>query len=345
MFRRLIPLLLVVALIVVAALAWLYHQLNAPLRTGSGVETLVVEPGETLIGVAGRLQAEGLIRHRLPLRLYVRLSGRSRIHAGEYRLMRKESALDLLARLERGDVIRYSITFPEGWTLAEWRAILAQQAKLRQVAADWSGAELAEALGIEQANPEGWFSPNTYFFVAGEPDLDILDRAHRRQVETLSGLWADRVSGLPYREPYEALIMASLVEKETGVAAERARIAGVFVRRLAQGMRLQTDPSVIYGLGDRYRGNLTRAHLRETNAYNTYHIDGLPPTPIANPGDEALRAALAPAEGEALYFVARGDGSHEFSTTLREHQRAVRRYQLQRRADYRSSPKPEADAQ
>lgn len=345
MFRRLIPLLLVAALLVMVALAWLYHQLNAPLRTGSGVEVLVVEPGTTLIGVAGRLQAEGLIRHRLPLRLYVRLSGRSRIHAGEYRLTRKESALDLLARLERGDVIRYSITFPEGWTLAEWRAILARQAKLRQVAADWSGAELAEALGIEQANPEGWFSPNTYFFVAGEPDLDILDRAYRRQVETLSGLWADRASGLPYREPYEALIMASLVEKETGVAAERARIAGVFVRRLAQGMRLQTDPSVIYGLGDRYRGNLTRAHLRESNAYNTYHIDGLPPTPIANPGDEALRAALAPADGEALYFVARGDGSHEFSTTLQEHQRAVRRYQLQRRADYRSSPKPEADAQ
>ena len=345
MFRRLIPLLLVAALIVVAALAWLYHQLNAPLRTGSGVEVLVVEPGTTLIGVAGRLQAEGLIRHRLPLRLYVRLSGRSRIHAGEYRLTRKESALDLLARLERGDVIRYSITFPEGWTLAEWRAILARQAKLRQVAADWSGAELAEALDIEQANPEGWFSPNTYFFVAGESDLDILDRAYRRQVETLSGLWADRASGLPYREPYEALIMASLVEKETGVAAERARIAGVFVRRLAQGMRLQTDPTVIYGLGDRYRGNLTRAHLRESNAYNTYHIDGLPPTPIANPGDEALRAALAPADGEALYFVARGDGSHEFSTTLQEHQRAVRRYQLQRRADYRSSPKPEADAQ
>ncbi len=345
MFRRLIPLLLVAALLVMVALAWLYHQLNAPLRTGSGVEVLVVEPGTTLIGVAGRLQAEGLIRHRLPLRLYVRLSGRSRIHAGEYRLTRKESALDLLARLERGDVIRYSITFPEGWTLAEWRAILARQAKLRQVAADWSGAELAEALDIEQANPEGWFSPNTYFFVAGESDLDILDRAYRRQVETLSGLWADSASGLPYREPYEALIMASLVEKETGVAAERARIAGVFVRRLAQGMRLQTDPTVIYGLGDRYRGNLTRAHLRESNAYNTYHIDGLPPTPIANPGDEALRAALAPADGEALYFVARGDGSHEFSTTLQEHQRAVRRYQLQRRADYRSSPKPEADAQ
>lgn len=345
MFRRLIPLLLVAALIVVAALAWLYDQLHAPLGAGSGAEMLVVEPGETLIGIAARLQAEGLIRHRLPLRLYVRLSGRSRIHAGEYRLVRGESALDLLARLERGDVIRYSITFPEGWTLAQWRAILARQSKLRQVAADWSGAELAQEMGIGQANPEGWFSPNTYYFVAGEPDLGILTRAHRRQVETLTGLWAERASGLPYREPYEALIMASLVEKETGVAAERARIAGVFVRRLALGMRLQTDPSVIYGLGDRYRGNLTRAHLREPNAYNTYHIDGLPPTPIANPGDDALRAALAPAEGEALYFVARGDGSHEFSATLREHQSAVRRYQLQPRADYRSSPKPEADAQ
>ncbi len=333
------------ALTLAAAVAWGYLQLHAPLPQMAGDEILTVESGATLSGVAATLQSRGYIRHRLPLRLYARLTGRSKIHAGEYRLLAGQSLLTLLARLERGDVIRYSITFPEGWTLAQWRAALGERPKLRQRTAHWSTEALATNLGIAQQNPEGWFSPNTYFFVAGDLDRDILARAHRRQADLLATLWAERPAGLPYRTPYEALILASLVEKETGVPAERSEIAGVFVRRLDLGMRLQTDPTVIYGLGSRYRGNLTRAHLREPTAYNTYSIAGLPPTPIANPGDEALRAALAPADGKALYFVARGDGSHEFSATLEEHQRAVQRYQLQRREDYRSAPRPEAQAQ
>lgn len=335
---------LVVALALTAAAAWLYGQLHAPLNLGADSAALLVERGQTVSGIAAQLRDRGHVRHALPLRIYVRWSGRERIHAGEYRLVAGQSVLDLLDRLERGDVIRYSITFPEGWTLAQWRAALAGEARLRAVSGEWPAARLAAELGIAQANPEGWFSPNTYAFVAGDSDRDVLARAHRRQTEMLATLWQQRAAGLPYAEPYEALILASLVERETGLAAERPEIAGVFVRRLQSGMRLETDPTVIYGLGDRYQGNLTRRHLRERSDYNTYVIDRLPPTPIANPGDDALRAALTPAAGDALYFVARGDGSHQFSATLEQHRQAIRRYQLQRRPDYRSSPPPEVNA-
>ena len=343
--RKLLIAFATLVIVLVTALAWVRHQLHAPLGVPAAGAVLVVERGETLSGVAARLRAEGYLGSSLPLRSYVRYSGRSAIRAGEYRLIAGQSVLDLLARLERGDVIRHGITFPEGWTLAQWRAALAGEPRLRQVAGDLDPAALAAALGIEQTTPEGWFSPNTYFFVAGDSDRDLLARAHRRQTEMLAALWAQRADGLPYADAYQALILASLVEKETALTAERARIAGVFVRRLRLGMRLQTDPSVIYGLGSRYRGDLTRAHLSEATDYNTYVIAGLPPTPIANPGDGALRAALAPAAGSALYFVARGDGSHQFSATLDAHNAAVRRFQLHPRADYRTAPEPEAKTQ
>ena len=343
MFRRLLSALAVGAALLAAALTWVDHRLHAPMSLPTEGAVLVVERGETLSGVAARLHAQGYLRQLLPLRLYVRYSGRSVIRAGEYRLIPGQSMLDLLARLESGDVIRYSITFPEGWTLAQWRAALASESRLRGAAGALDDAQLAKELGIAQANPEGWFSPNTYFFVAGDTDRDILVRAYRRQQEVLTTFWRQRSPGLPCENPYQALILASLVERETGLAAERALIAGVFVRRLRIGMPLQTDPSVIYGLGARYRGDLTRAHLAERTDYYTYVIRGLPPTPIANPGDEALRAALSPATGDALYFVARGDGSHQFSATLEQHRQAVRRYQLRPRADYRSTPTPEPD--
>jgi UPF0755 protein len=169
-------------------------------------------------------------------------------------------------------------------------------------------------------------------------DLQLLRRAHDLLRQFLHQAWEERAQGLPYGSPYEALIMASIIEKETGVPEERGKIAGVFVRRLQRGMRLQSDPTVIYGMGERYAGRITRADLRRPTPWNTYLIDGLPPTPIALVGREAIRAALHPAEGEALYFVAKGDGTHRFSNTLEQHNRAVRQYQLQRRADYRSSP-------
>jgi UPF0755 protein len=197
-----------------------------------------------------------------------------------------------------------------------------------------------ERLGLAGVSPEGRFFPDTYRYVRGMSDLDLLKQASARLDQVLDEEWSRRAERLPYRKPYDALIMASMVEKETGVAEERGQIAGVFVRRLRSGMRLQTDPTVIFGLGERYNGNLTRAHLLEATPYNTYVIDGMPPTPIALAGREAIHAALNPAAGRSLYFVARGDGSHVFSETLEQHNSAVREYQLKRRADYRSSPAP-----
>lgn len=190
--------------------------------------------------------------------------------------------------------------------------------------------------------PEGRFFPDTYRFVRGMSDVELLQQAYMRLDEVLAQEWAERATDLPYRDPYQALIMASLVEKETGIPQERGQIAGVFVRRLRLGMMLQTDPTVIYGMGERYNGRITRADLREPTPYNTYTIAGLPPTPIAMVGREAIHAALHPADGTSLYFVARGDGSHVFSDDLNDHNSAVREYQLKRRADYRSSPAPQA---
>ncbi len=341
MLRRLILALLVAAATAAGTWKWADYQLHRPLAIAPTTEVLVIERGESLSHLSARLSADGILSFALPLRLYVRFSGRERIHPGDYRLMPGDTALGLLEKLERGDVIRYSITFPEGWTLTQWRALLAKERLLVPLTRELGAADLAADLGMDATNPEGWFSPNTYFFVAGDSDRDIFERAHRRQRELLERLWPDRAGGLPYANPYEALIAASLVERETGLAAERARIAGVLVRRLRAGMRLQTDSTVIYGLGERYAGKLSRAHLAESNDYNTYMIDGLPLTPIANPGDDALRAALHPAAGDALYFVARGDGSHEFSANLEAHQRAVRRYQLHRVEGYRSTPEPQ----
>lgn len=344
MLRRLIPLLLAVAAATVGAWQWADHQLRRPLAIAPAGEVLVVEKGESLSHLSARLSADGILSYALPLRLYVRFTGRQRIRSGDYLLVPGDSALDLLGKLERGDVIRYSITFPEGWTLAQWRALLAKERLLIPATRELGTAALAADLGIGVANPEGWFSPNTYFFAAGDSDRGILERAYRRQRELLERLWRERAADLPYADAYQALIAASLVERETGLAAERPQIAGVVVRRLRAGMRLQTDSTVIYGLGARYAGKLSRAHLDEANDYNTYMIDGLPATPIANPGDDALYAALHPAAGDALYFVARGDGSHEFSATLEAHQRAVQRYQLHRAADYRSTPQPPKDS-
>ena len=200
--------------------------------------------------------------------------------------------------------------------------------------------QLPALLGLpEGSSVEGWLLPETYHYHKGLSDIDVIGIAYANMQSTLSRLWPSRDQGLPYETPYEALIMASLIEKETGTASERPEIAGVFVRRLQKNMRLQTDPAVIYGLGDRYQGNLTRAHLREPGPYNTYLNKGLPPTPIAMPGEAAIFAALHPAAGNALYFVAKGDGSHAFSATLTEHEAAVQRYQVRKRSqNYRSSP-------
>ncbi|MBU1332479.1 MAG: endolytic transglycosylase MltG [Gammaproteobacteria bacterium] len=314
--------------------------LEQPLNVSE--ERLIDVPaGATPGGVLNRLEADGVLDDAFWLRLYWRFNLKDQpLHSGEYRLTAGQNARDLLTMWRQGEVVQYSLTLVEGWSFRQVRSALARQEKLQQTLDGVSDAELMTRLGAPGMNPEGRFFPDTYRFVRGMSDFDLLKQAHTRLENVLAEEWAKRAEGLPYRDPYEALIMASMIEKETGVPQERGEIAGVFVRRLRIGMRLQTDPTVIYGLGERYNGRLTRAHLREPTPYNTYVIDGMPPTPIALVGREAIHAALHPVDGKSLYFVARGDGSHVFSTTLEAHNRAVREYQLNRRADYRSSPAP-----
>lgn len=304
-------------------------------------QLLDVPAGSTPTGVLNRLQADGVIKDAFWLRLYWRfnLSDQS-FHSGEYRMTPAMDAKALLGLWQRGEVVQYSLTLVEGWNFRQVRAALAKQLKLEQNLAGLSDTELMARLGHADVFPEGRFFPDTYRYVRGMSDVDLLKQAYNRLDEVLAEEWTRRAADVPYVDPYHALIMASLVEKETGVPQERAQIAGVFVRRLEMGMLLQTDPTVIYGLGERYNGKLTRASLKEPTAYNTYVIAGLPPTPISLVGREAIHAALNPVPGSSLYFVARGDGSHVFSADLDAHNNAVREFQLKRRADYRSSPAP-----
>ena len=303
-------------------------------------ERLIEVPaGATPGGMLNRLESEGVLDGAFWLRLYWRfnLNGKG-LHSGEYRLLPGQTGRDLLELWRRGEVVQYSLTLVEGWTFRQVRAALAGQERLEHTLSGLDDAAVMQRLGLDGQHPEGRFFPDTYRYVRGMRDIDLLRQAHERLSSVLDEEWSRRAADLPYASPYQALIMASLVEKETGVAQERGEIAGLFIRRLHEGMLLQTDPTVIYGLGERYAGNLTRAHLREPTPYNTYLNPGLPPTPIAMVGREALHAALHPAAGDSLYFVARGDGTHVFTRSLDEHNRAVREFQLKRRADYRSSP-------
>jgi UPF0755 protein len=295
--------------------------------------------------VLNRLEADGVIKDAFLLRLYWRfnLSGQS-LHSGEYRMTPGMTAKSLLTLWEKGDVVQYSLTLVEGWTFRQVRAALGKQAKLEQTLSNLSDSEVMAKLGHPNVFPEGRFFPDTYRYVRGMTDAELLKQAYNRLDAVLQEEWDKRAADVPYADPYQALIMASLVEKETGVPQERGEIAGVFVRRLQQGMLLQTDPTVIYGLGERYNGKITRAFLKEATPYNTYVISGLPPTPIAMVGREAIHAAMNPVAGSSLYFVARGDGSHVFSDDLDAHNAAVKEFQLKRRADYRSSPAPAVPA-
>jgi UPF0755 protein len=306
---------------------------------------LQVAKGESLHSVARRLHQQGLLRWPMVWRLYSRFVQPGSIKVGEYQLAEKESPITILALLQSGSVITYNVTLVEGKTFAEWVDLLSLQPKLQVSLASKPVEEQLVLLGLDIEHPEGWFFPDTYKFVAGDTDISILRRAHARMRELLNTEWPLRQPDLPYESPYEALIMASIIEKETGLRSERGEIAGVFIRRLRLGMRLQTDPTVIYGLGQEFKGNLTRKHLAQLTPYNTYQIKGLPPTPIAMPGAEAVHAALHPEPGTTLYFVAKGDGSHHFSTTLAEHNEAVSRYQRKRIENYRSAPGPQKGAE
>ena len=319
---------------------WFQEAVSQALVLDQAGYVLEVAPGTGINLLADKLEKQGLLESALPLKIYARLYTLSNIKAGDYLLSRGETSISLLEKLTTGAVREHSITFPEGWTLSQWRSELARSDYLKHTLSEQSSAAIATKLGIENQNPEGWFAPDTYVYRTGDSDLSVLNRAYQTMTIKLNSLWPERQEGLPYLTPYQALIMASIVEKETGTASERAQIAGVFTLRLQKGMRLQTDPTVIYGLGDNFKGNLTRKHLEQKSAYNTYQHKGLPPTPIANPGVDALMAAMNPATGKALCFVAKGDGSHYFSASLDEHNKAVRRYQINHRArTYRSAPK------
>ena len=300
---------------------------------------ITVAQGESLSRVLARAEDNQWLTQSSWVGVVARWHGLDQqIQAGEFALNAPLTAGEFIAKLAAGEVVRRSVTLPEGITLAGAIEILHRESTLTKTPLNELSIALLAMTGREDS-AEGLFLPETWSYTRGDSDLDILQRSHLALNELLTSLWEQRSEGSVLSSPYAALTLASIVEKETGVARERMQIAGVFLRRLERGMRLQTDPTVIYGLGDDYDGDLKRRHLRDiTNPYNTYAIHGLPPTPIALPGEAALRAVFSPADGEALYFVAKGDGSHAFSATLEEHEDNVRRYQLTRRADYRSSP-------
>jgi len=342
-------LLIVVAVFVLAAAGgglWAWQGLQT-LKQPVALEEPVlfkVPTGTAFSRVARQLENAGYVSDALWLRLYGRLyPDQTRIKAGDYEFLPGMTPVAMVDAMVEGKVKLWSVQFIEGWTFRDMRAALARSERLKKVTTDWSDEDVMAAVGAEDQHPEGWFFPDTYMFSSNESDLDILKRAHSRMVSVLEEEWQNRAEGLPYDTPYEALIMASIVERETGVPWERGEVAGVFVRRLHKGMRLQTDPTVIYGMGDQYQGRIRRSDLQTYTPYNTYRINGLPPTPIALPGRDSVHAALHPEDGDTLYFVARGDGSHKFSRTLAEHQKAVRAFQLNRRSDYRSSPTPSPD--
>jgi len=344
-FLILLETALVLAGLAVGVAAWKVNSALQQTLAVSQEQLLDVPSRATPGGTFLRMEAAGTVRDAFWLRLYWRFNRAGQpLHTGEYRMTPGMTVNDLLDVWERGEVVQYSLTLVEGWNFRQVRTALARQEKLKQTLAGLSDSQVMEKLGHANVFPEGRFFPDTYKYVRGMTDVELLQQAYGRLDQVLADEWSERASEAPYTEPYQALIMASLVEKETGVPQERGEIAGVFVRRLKTGMLLQTDPTVIYGMGERYNGKITRADLREPTAYNTYVVAGLPPTPIAMVGREAIHAALNPQPGTSLYFVARGDGSHVFSDDLDAHNSAVREYQLKRRADYRSSPAPAVPA-
>jgi len=334
------PLTIVLLLFAVAvvAMAWVRQDYlrfsDAPLNL-DGVRTIEFARGSAFKEVVRQLRRERISRGSP---FYWKLLARemqvaSRLQAGEYALEPGLSPRGLIGMMAAGKVIQHRFTIVDGWTFRQLRLALANEPGLQQTLPGIDNAALAARLEIDGGNPEGWFLPETYAWVKGDSDFNILQRARASMREALDRLWPARDQAVPLQSPYEALILASIIEKETGISEERASIAGVFSRRLQLGMRLQTDPTVVYGLGEQYNGNIRRRDLEADTPYNTYTRGGLPPTPIAMPGLAALEAALHPAAGNALYFVALGDGSgrHEFSNTLAEHNLAVSRFLVRRK--------------
>lgn len=334
MWRALFLLTLLGGVLVGAAVWDAWRVLNAPLPVRSDTVVLY-ERGQSLQSLMQQMTEAGQFprgRTRYAVLAYVRFTKLgTKLKAGEYELEAGTTPLQLLHQLEQGDVRQYRLTLVEGWNFREMMQVIALHPAVRStLRGEDIGAQAMAAIGKPTLHPEGQFLPDTYKITRGTTDVAILKRAHAAMQAALTEVWAQRAENIPIKSPEEALILASIIEKETGVASERRQIAGVFSRRLQKGMRLQTDPTVIYGIGPGFDGNIRRKDLRTDTPYNTYTRFGLPPTPIAMPGKAALLAAVNPAPGNSLYFVSRGDGSHKFSATLAEHNRAVARYQLGR---------------
>lgn len=308
---------------------YLYANRSQPLPSQPFAFSL--KQGTSLRAAATQLQQQGVLANERMFVILARLLGKSaQIKAGNYELQSAATPLELLDMLAKGRVALSEISIIEGWTFGQFRAILNASPAIRHDSTALSDAEILQRIGASEQQAEGLFFPDTYYFARGTSDLALFRRAYQTMQQRLQEAWQVRASDLPLDSPYQALILASIVEKETGQAKDRDMIAGVFTNRLHKGMLLQTDPTVIYGMGEKFDGNLRKRDLLEDTPYNTYTRTGLPPTPIALPGLASLKATLHPAKTDALYFVARGDGSSEFSATLTQHNRAVDKYQLGR---------------
>lgn len=327
---------LLVLLTGAAALGWLIYDIQSfmiqPLPLPARA-IFTIEKGMNLRAISNELARSGWLTKPYYLTLAGRQSGQATaLKAGEYALIPGMDPRSLLEMFVAGRVVQYQITLPEGWRFEQTLKALADNSILRKTLTESSPASVMRQLGVEEPFLEGLLFPDTYYFPRGTTDIEVLRRSYRAMKSVLAQEWANRAPDLPYQNEYEALIMASLVEEETGIAEERTMIAGVFVRRLERRMKLQTDPTVIYAMDDAYTGDIKRSDLTIDSPYNTYRYPGLPPTPIASPGRASIHAALHPEAGDSLYFVAMGNGRHVFSATLAEHNQAVARYQLSGRS-------------
>jgi UPF0755 protein len=328
--------LLIAGLLASLSAFYVYHSLTSPLNMKGEGYVFELTRGASLNSLAGQLVSEGVLDNSLPFKLYGRITRVDKsLKAGEYYLEPNTNTFELFERLQRGATLQRSFTFVEGWSYRELFAALKEE---RTLTWNTDEAELRSLLNLSKDHFEGMFFADTYFFSKGQSVSELLIASNQKLHEVLEQEWSQREDNLPLANAYEALILASIVEKETGLASERPLIAGVFVNRLRKKMRLQTDPTVIYGIGESYNGNITKKHLQTYTPYNTYRIPALPPTPIAIVGRESIHAVMHPKKSDYLYFVAKGDGSHYFSPSFEEHQNAVKSYQWKRVNDYRSSP-------
>ena len=322
---RLVGVLLVLALAAAGGFAWWAHQ---PVGLSASPVEVIIKPSSGVASIGRQIQRGGVAMDPRLFQLLARDTGHGAdLKAGGYQFETGITPLEIIEKLVKGEVTHYVVTVIEGWEFRKMRAVVDANPALRHDTAGMSDADLMKAIGATEPSPEGLFFPDTYLFARGSSDVELYRHAYRAMQKRLNEAWNARAPDLPYKTPYEALVMASIVEKETGQAVERPMIAAVFINRLRKNMMLQTDPTVIYGVGESFDGNLRKKDLQTDTPYNTYTRTGLPPTPIALPGIASLAAATTPAPSDALYFVARGDGSSHFSNSLPEHNRAVDKYQ------------------